>query len=248
MFTHYVGVDLGQARDYTAICVVEEQLWVPDGPWLDRLCLSPGVWLSPATLGPAVVEDLISIAYHHGRPASPPLVVNHLERIALGTSYPAVVERVATLLRTPQLRGARTCLVVDQTGVGRPVVDQLRQASLEPVAVTITAGTATTRDGESGDIRTPKRDLIASTSIVLEQRRITIAAGLSESDTLKRELETFRRTVSPNGDDSYSAWRESDHDDLVLAVALAVWYRGWFCEHLDRVNAAADRRQPAGRW
>jgi len=26
------------------------------------------------------------------------------------------------------------------------------------------------------------------------------------------------------GNDSYSAWRESDHDDLVLALALAAWW------------------------
>ena len=26
------------------------------------------------------------------------------------------------------------------------------------------------------------------------------------------------------GHDSYEAWREGDHDDLVLSLALAVWY------------------------
>jgi hypothetical protein len=29
--------------------------------------------------------------------------------------------------------------------------------------------------------------------------------------------------VSPSGDESFEAWRESVHDDPVLATALAVW-------------------------
>jgi hypothetical protein len=41
---------------------------------------------------------------------------------------------------------------------------------------------------------------------------------------LKQELSTFKRKVSlKTGHDSYEHWRESDHDDLVLAAALACW-------------------------
>jgi hypothetical protein len=36
------------------------------------------------------------------------------------------------------------------------------------------------------------------------------------------------------GHDSYEAWREGEHDDLVLAAALAVW--------------AADKRTKMGVW
>jgi hypothetical protein len=38
----------------------------------------------------------------------------------------------------------------------------------------------------------------------------------------------FRVKIDPlTAHDSYGAWREGQHDDLVLAVALAVW----FAEH-----------------
>ena len=30
--------------------------------------------------------------------------------------------------------------------------------------------------------------------------------------------------MSSAGNDTYEAWRESDHDDLVLAAAIACWY------------------------
>ena len=40
-----------------------------------------------------------------------------------------------------------------------------------------------------------------------------------------RELAQFKVKINiSTGHDSYEAWREGDHDDLVLAVALACWY------------------------
>jgi hypothetical protein len=46
--------------------------------------------------------------------------------------------------------------------------------------------------------------------------------------TLSRELPAFRVTIDPKtAHDSYSAWRERNHDDLVLALALPCWYAGW---------------------
>jgi hypothetical protein len=29
--------------------------------------------------------------------------------------------------------------------------------------------------------------------------------------------------ITPSGNEQYGAWREGEHDDLVLAVALACW-------------------------
>src|SRR4051794_17057313 len=38
------------------------------------------------------------------------------------------------------------------------------------------------------------------------------------------ELRNFKLTIDPRtAHDSYASWRESDHDDLVLATALALW-------------------------
>ena len=48
--------------------------------------------------------------------------LRHLERFRLGTSYPAVVERVGEMLAGPPLWGYSQ-LVGDGTGVGAPVVD-----------------------------------------------------------------------------------------------------------------------------
>lgn len=45
-------------------------------------------------------------------------------------------------------------------------------------------------------------------------------------EVLKGELQTFEVKINPQtAHDSYLAWREGQHDDLVLAVAMACWYR-----------------------
>ncbi len=109
---YFVGVDLGQCRDFTAIAVVE------------RAELA-GEW-SAVTF--ACVKRVA-------------LRLRFLERVELGTPYPDVVERVAKVTRSRELAG-RCQLVVDGTGVGRPVVDLLRTGRLgcTVMPVTITAG------------------------------------------------------------------------------------------------------------
>jgi hypothetical protein len=53
---------------------------------------------------------------------------------------------------------------------------------------------------------------------------LKIAPALREAKTLTKELQTFRVKVSlAKANESFEAWRERDHDDLVLAVAMAVW-------------------------
>ena len=76
-----------------------------------------------------------------GPTACPQYDVRHIERMPLGTSYPTVVSRIHTLLNAPRLKD-HVELIVDGTGVGRPVVDMLRQAGLKPVAVSIHGGDA----------------------------------------------------------------------------------------------------------
>ncbi len=87
--------------------------------------------------------------------------------------------------------------------------------------MTITGGEAATR--EPGGYRVPKRDLVGALQVLLQQERLHVAQGLPEAATLVRELLDFRVKLSDAGHDSYGAWREGTHDDLVLAVALAVW-------------------------
>ena len=193
MSRYHVGLDLGQAADYTALAVVE---WTPDA-----------------------------------------LKVRHLQRCPLGTTYPVIVYAVEGIMsRLPE----RPVLTVDATGVGRPVVDLLRARGLNPIAVTITGGDTATHDGR--DWRVPKRDLVGGVAVGLQTGRLKIASGLPDAATLTRELLNFKVSIDPKtAHDSYSSWRESIHDDLVLAVALAVWSAERFPERPRQLRALAGR-------
>lgn len=179
MFT--LGLDLGQAQDYTALCVVER------------------------------IENGNAPAYH----------VRHLERFRLGTSYPAIVERVKDVTQAAAVRGDYV-LVADATGVGAPVVDLLRQADVNTVAVTITGGDSVSYDG--GAYRVPKRDLVSTLQVLLQSGRLRFADGLPDVSVLVKELLAFQVKITADAHDTYGAWRDGAHDDMVLCVALAVWY------------------------
>lgn len=149
------------------------------------------------------------------------LHLRHLERFPIGTSYPQVVERVAKLMDVPPLKD-NCILVIDATGVGRAVVDMFRMAYLKPLAVTITAGNKVAQDGMEFSV--PKRDLIGVLEVTMQTGRFKIARELPEAKTLMDELLNFKRKVTLTGHDTYEAWREGQHDDLVLAASLAAWY------------------------
>ena len=114
-------------------------------------------------------------------------------------------------------------MAVDATGVGRPVIDMIRDAHLggSIYAITLTGGDTVVTNGMERHV--PKRDVASTIAVLLQTGRLRISRHLKESDTLLRELLNFRVKISLSGHDSYEAWREKEHDDLVLAVGLAAW-------------------------
>ena len=92
---------------------------------------------------------------------------------------------------------------------------------LGPVQVVITGGDKPVF--QDGRFRSPKRDLIAGVTIALETGALRISQRLPEAGTLTKELLNMRVRISNSGHDTYEAWRQGEHDDLVLALALALW-------------------------
>jgi len=201
-----MGLDLGQAADYTAVAILDCrgtpcEIGVPV-PHYSRLA---GQYF-----------DVVEKHAYEGRPVN--YDVRHLERFPLQTPYPAIVDRIAELARMAECR-----LVVDATGVGAPVVDTLRQRGLNPMPILITGGDSATFDASTGAVHVPKRDLVGVLQMALQGGRLKVAADLAEAETLVRELLAFKVKITAAANDVYGAWREGAHDDLVLAVALAAW-------------------------
>jgi len=239
-YLYYLGLDLGQARDYSALAIIEEQIYVGEA-WANEVLhqqdyekgLSAG-WVSPAAITPYQAALAYRLSDGYGRPAEVPLSVRHLERFELGTKYTDVVEQVARVARSEPLRHMPAILLVDKTGVGAAVLDSFTHARIGATAITLHGGSSVTRDPQRAGYRVPKRDLITVTQVLLQNGRLRVASGLPEAETLKKELLNFRVKIDPKtAHDSYEHWRESEHDDLVLAVSMAAWFRQYWNRHLD---------------
>jgi hypothetical protein len=72
----------------------------------------------------------------------------------------------------------------------------------------------------------PKKDLVFPAVAAFQQGKIRIAKGIKDRDALVHELKNYsRKTNIATGNMAFEPWRESDHDDLLFAVCLALW--GW---------------------
>jgi hypothetical protein len=67
-----------------------------------------------------------------------------------------------------------------------------------------------------------KLTLVSRLQALLHEGRLKIQRELAEAETLVRELQDFRVEFSPTGHLTFNA-RAGKHDDLVLALAIAVW-------------------------
>jgi hypothetical protein len=69
----------------------------------------------------------------------------------------------------------------------------------------------------------PKQDLLAVVQILLEGEELKFASGLRELPALMRELTDVRSTMRSSGRIRMGADGCGEHDDLVIALALACW-------------------------
>jgi hypothetical protein len=155
--------------------------------------------------------------------------VRHLERFALGTPYTSVCTRLVCLFESEPLAGST--LAVDQTGVGRPVLDMLRRSGIKAAiqGVTITGGHKAAADPRGGWL-VPKKELVSNLLVFLQSRRIQFARPLPETSVLVKELLDFQVKITPAAHENFGPSRDGTHDDLVLAVMLAAWLGEHFQE------------------
>jgi hypothetical protein len=91
------------------------------------------------------------------------------------------------------------------------------------VPVLITAGSRATYHDDDRTWRVPKVDLVNVLQLLLGASLIRCHTGRALAETLTRELTEYQTKVGKAGNEQFGAWREGQHDDLVLAVALACW-------------------------
>jgi hypothetical protein len=196
---YFVGLDLGQRADYTALAVVQSVKERNDKGNFEAV-----------------------------------LHLRHLERYPLRTSYTTIADGVVSVMRSEALSSdeydparhrlakPKVELLVDKTGVGRGVTDILKERGLKFTGIVIHGGEST--HNTDGAYHVPKKDLVAALEVPFDTGRLKIAEGLALWPVLREELQNFRRKQNPKTSHvSFEHWRDSEHDDLVLAVAMASW-------------------------
>ena len=77
-------------------------------------------------------------------------------------------------------------------------------------------------DGRGGT-NVPKKDVIAAIQVLLQTNRLSITRELPLADVLIRELADYQVKITASANEAFGAWRDGQHDDLVLALGIALW-------------------------
>ncbi len=197
-----IGLDLGQSRDWSAVVLIQRV----EGERIEYRRWTP--------YEPEATEYARRQLIMHN--------VLRLHRYPLGTSYVEIAHSIRGVMQQLATFRDQPELIVDAGGVGRAVVDQLRDFGLKPFAMTITGGLAATT--KSQEARVAKKQLASTLDVVLSERRLQVPAADQFAGTLVEELRNFTLKVTAAGNETFAALDKVGlHDDLVMACAIAVW-------------------------
>jgi len=144
----------------------------------------------------------------------PSVAIRALVRFPLGTNYDKIHRLVTDQLDE---RHYPKQLIIDAGGPGPPIVDRFRESlgdsvTIRPVMITGGKGQNTLTGGYTG---IPRRTLITTLLLAIGAHSLTCEEGLQNWDIFESELIELRGDTAQPGD-------SNAHDDLVMAVALAL--------------------------
>ena len=140
-----------------------------------------------------------------------------------GLRYDLIVDWVAGVLRRPEFSpdGKPPEFILDATGVGVAVRDMFAAKGVRLKAVTITVGEAYNRTGSL--ISIGKARLIGSFLGAFDAGKVRVNPNMPIWPALEREMLSFRAEMSAQGRAKFEA-EQGEHDDMLFALAMAVWY------------------------
>jgi hypothetical protein len=160
--------------------------------------------------------------------------IKHLERLPEGQPYPEQARRLANILHNlknvlyaERIHTQRLYVLVDVTGVGRPIFDMLTEdlaGNVRAVAVTLTGGSEVSKRGDEWHI--PKQHLVSALTRFMVERRL--APPEDETGRLTDEARQFQKELrqfqgkKTAADRVETGARQGAHDDLVISVGLSL--------------------------
>ncbi len=208
-----IGIDVGQLRDNTAISVAEvKQVHTGRYHYTREPVLGHhdknGQWVSDKGADPVMVAEY---------------TIRNIRRLPLGTSYPDVAIVIAEMLCSPVFKGRKVRVLMDVTGVGRPVYDDLRkEIKLREEAKDTWLKPVTFSHGEHYNRTTGllgKAYLVSRLQALLQGGRVH-APDTAEVRATLEELKVYEIKIDDKGKDTYGG-AIGKHDDLATALALS---------------------------
>lgn len=191
----FVGVDLAQLQDYSALAVVHVDIEEKE--------------TGPAT-GSRRFDTIARI---------PIMSIVHLDRWQQ-LPYRDSLEKIRRVLAHPSLVLDDIELIMDESGVGKPVVELAWDIGLRPTGITITGGEVS-RVAEDGRLLVPRKELLSAVVLAYEQDQVKIPKELPLRAELEKELLNLQVRVRRSNRESIDS--VSEHDDIAMALSLAVW-------------------------
>jgi hypothetical protein len=196
---YFFGVDLGQKRNHTALAVLEKR-WIPGTPDQYR-------WS-------AAREYYGEYRYE----------VVRLERLALNTRYSDAVDWLEAEVERIYWPCVKTTLV-DATGVGSAVMDQMRRVTAlakgtRLLAVHITGGIHTGYAKGKDEMTVSRTEVMSALRAAVETKAFSVNTKHIQS----RDVDTLREELKRISNQTADKPSETDQDDLAFALALAVWW------------------------
>lgn len=212
-----VGCDVGQIKDPTAICVCEVS-HVFTGKYryaadqmpgrYNGFDLGKGHWIPPEGVDPVMRSEY---------------TIRHIQRLPLGTSYPDVAIYIADMLCNELFQKRNVRVLMDVTGVGRPVYEDLkRETALRPKCRHIQIKPISFVHGEKYNraLGTLGKAFLVSRLQSLLQGGRFHAPKTKEVQNMIEELKVYEIKVDNDGKDTYGAII-GKHDDLATSAGLA---------------------------
>jgi hypothetical protein len=145
--------------------------------------------------------------------------VGLLERLPLRTPYTAQLGRIAQI-KNQLPRAAQ--LVIDVTGIGKGLFDMAVERGLDPIGIFIHSGFEIHRKPYDNVVTVPKLRIVAELDKRLQTGDLFVHESIKDWPVLRRELLNFRPEITRGGTETWNA-RSGEHDDLVLALGLALF-------------------------
>lgn len=165
--------------------------------------------------------------------------VKHIERTDPGWSFTQRAERIAEIARRANHLAKHywsPTLYIDWTGLGEPVLDQVRdtQMPVNPVGVQIN-GTGVNKKVETEEYEDVRYEigkiwLVSRLVLLFEEGRIFFPKGKPEFEPLVRALTNFHLNSKTQGPDPEVPFSVGKNDDLVTALGLTVQPRPFYDE------------------